>query len=240
MGLKLFVDFEGGLTPGNIAKDIFLRFGGIRSGELFRECEEGKFSAAECLHQQAENLGILNGDSLDQFFKAQSVDRSFKDLLLFCKDHGIEFIVVSSGIDYPVRKILETNEIGDARFFANPAEFVPSGVGHRLKLRFPYADAECARCSCCKRNIMLTCSGEDDIVAYVGGEYSESCPAFYADLVFAKDRFQTICQRENITYVPYNTLLDVIDRLRSLLADGRGLRKRRRAELRRREAFLCE
>jgi 2-hydroxy-3-keto-5-methylthiopentenyl-1-phosphate phosphatase len=87
---------------------------------------------------------------------------------------------------------------------------------------------------------MLTHSGEDDIVAYVTGEYSEACPALHADLVFAKDRFQTICQRENITYFPYDTLLDVTNRLRILLADGRGLRKRRRAELRRRQAFLCE
>ena len=63
--------------------------------------------------------------------------------------------------------------------------------------------------------------------------------ARYADIVFAKDDLQAFCQRENISYYLYESFHDVTGRLTELL-DRRQLRKRRRAELKRMEAFQRE
>ena len=86
---------------------------------------------------------------------------------------------------------------------------------------------------------MLTHSGEDEIIVFVGEGYSDRCPAEYADIVFAKDALQTYCQERNISYFLYTSFADVVSRLTNLL-EGKNIRKRRNAELRRREAFLAE
>ncbi len=241
MGLKIFVDFDGTITTEDVGNGFFLKFGGPRCSALVREYRAGEISAVECFRREAEALGFVNKTEADQFFKAQPVDRGFKDFVLFCKEQGIDVAILSDGLDYYIREILEANDIRDVPFFANHAEFIPeNGMGYKLHLRFPYTDAECTRCACCKRNILLTRSGEEDILAYVGEGYSDTCPAQYADIVFAKDHLQSFCQRENITYYPYANFHDVIERLRTLSTDGKRFRKRRRAELRRREAFLRE
>ena len=86
---------------------------------------------------------------------------------------------------------------------------------------------------------MLTHASDDDIIVYIGEGYSDRCPAQYADIVFAKDKLQTYCQQENISYYLYASFFDVTTRLTELLG-RRQLRKRRRAELKRREAFSRE
>jgi len=113
------------------------------------------------------------------------------------------------------------------------------GPEMKLVLSFPYANAECDRCACCKRNIMLTQSAENDVLVYIGEGYSDRCPAGYADVVFAKDILQTYCQAENISYHPYLSFRDIRRALEQLLLRGH-LRKAYRAEVRRREAFIRE
>jgi 2-hydroxy-3-keto-5-methylthiopentenyl-1-phosphate phosphatase len=88
---------------------------------------------------------------------------------------------------------------------------------------------------------MLSLSADEDIIIYVGEGYSDRCPVRFADVVFAKDDLLRHCQEENISYYAYRQFCDVEERLRQLLAGGDrkgGLRKRRQAELARREVFL--
>ena len=87
---------------------------------------------------------------------------------------------------------------------------------------------------------MLSMSGDDDVIVYIGEGYSDRCPARYADIVFAKDDLLKFCHRENISYLEYRTFADVQLRLESVLSLKRPdiFRKRRRAELARRAVFV--
>ena len=86
---------------------------------------------------------------------------------------------------------------------------------------------------------MLTRSGEEDIIVYIGEGYSDRCPVQYADIVFARDALQTYCQEQNISYFLYSTFDDVIARLASLVSKKK-LRKRLAAETKRKELFIAE
>jgi len=242
MPLKLFVDFDGTITRNDVGNDFFHTFGGPRCEVFVREYREGGLSAVECFCREAAAVGHINRREVIDFFRSQPLDGSFSKLVRFCRECGIELTVLSDGLDYYIREIFETHGIRDVRVVANEARFVPdSGLPTaRLELRFPYTDAECIRCACCKRNLILTESGDDDMLAYVGEGYSDTCPVQYVDIVFAKDDLQRFCRKENISYYPYSDFLDVISRLKGLMKDGKHLRRRRRAELKRREAFLRE
>jgi 2-hydroxy-3-keto-5-methylthiopentenyl-1-phosphate phosphatase len=153
----------------------------------------------------------------------------------------VDLLIVSDGLDYYIRRILGRYNCPEVPFVSNVASLVrPGGDGRvEVSVTFPHSDAGCDRCACCKRNIMLTASAEEDIIGYVGEGYSDRCPVRYADIVFAKDVLQTYCQNENISYYPYETFDDVVARLRRLLERSR-LRPRPRAAVARRAAFRHE
>jgi 2,3-diketo-5-methylthio-1-phosphopentane phosphatase len=241
MALRLFIDFDGTITREDVGNLMFREFGGPACDELVRDYREERISAVECFRREAAAMGPVRPTDVDRLVRSREIDEGFPALATFCREENIGLSIVSDGLDFYITTILEQHGIDGLPVFANQAKFHPAGSGlATLALSFPYQDAECTRCACCKRNIILTGSGDEDVIGYIGEGYSDMCPARYADIVFAKSSLQTFCQKENISYYSYVTLHDVVERLRGLMSTGRKIRKRRRAELRRRDAFLKE
>lgn len=251
MALKVFVDFDGTITRlrpnrfgGQAKKDVgnafFGEFGGEICSQYIAEYKSEAISAKELFRKEVAAIGLLNEKKAIEFLHQQPVDQSFKTFVEFCRARNVEFHVVSDGLDYYIEKILLHNGMEGISFFANRLEVSSNENGFaRLAISFPFDDAECTRCACCKRKIMLAKCSEDDIIVYVGEGYSDRCPAQYADIVFAKDELQKFCQEKNISYFLYNSFDDIVKRLEELLSKKR-LKPRREAEMKRREAFIAE
>ena len=242
MGLRMFVDFDGTVTREDVGNAFFRTFGGPVCDESIRAYREGSISATECFTREAAAVGAFKRDEALGFFRDREIDPTFPHLLGYAQQSGIELTILSDGLDLYIREILDANGLTGIPFFANEGSFRPARVPGEvtLGLSFPYQDQECTRCACCKRNIMLTQSSEKDIILLVGEGYSDRCPARYADVVFAKADLQTYCQRENISYFPYQSFRDVVSHLEKAMGSGRPFRKRTRAELNRQEAFRTE
>ena len=242
MTVRLFVDFDGTVTQEDVGNAFFRRFGGQRCDEIVRMYREGRISAAGCYTLEAEAMGAFDPVEVTSYVRRFAIDETFHSLVRFARERGYSLTIVSDGLDLYIREILAANGLDGVGFFANRAEFVPTGESGRskLKLEFPLQDEECTRCACCKRNLMLTQSADEDVIVLVGEGFSDMCPARFADVVFAKKELQTHCQRENISYAPYADFNDVVEKLTEMTRDGKRLRKRTRAEVRRRTAFREE
>jgi 2,3-diketo-5-methylthio-1-phosphopentane phosphatase len=237
MAVRVYIDFDGTITTRDVGNALFITFGGEVCDELVRSYRAGHLSARQCFLGEAAAVGALDQKLFENFVAEQPIDPSFPEFVDYCTTRRFEAVVLSDGLDLYIRPILERHGLQGLQWFANHA--TTEGNGGVLRLEFPHGNAECDRCACCKRNIMLTGSSENDVIVYVGEGFSDQCPAGYADVVFAKDALQTYCQKHNISYLPYRTFGDVRRKM-DLLA-GRGhLRKRHRAEVRRREAFIGE
>jgi len=241
MALKIFVDFDGTITRNDVGNEFFLRFGGSVCEGLVAQYHRGEITAQECFRREAAAIGAIVPAELDGFLAGQEIDPAFPRFVEFCRIRGIDLTVVSDGLDYYINAILGTHGIKGLTVFSNVLELgAPDAEGRApITLRFPNTDAECGVCASCKRNVMLTRAGDDDILVYVGEGFSDRCPAGYADVVFAKDALQAYCQQENISYFLYASFDDVMKRMMELIARKR-MRQRRRAELRRREVFSSE
>jgi len=241
MAVKIFVDFDGTITTRDVGNTLFREFGGAACEGFIAEYHQEKISAQELFRREAAAAGSVLPADLNALLDRQAIDPGFKGFVDFCRARGLEFHVVSDGLDYYIDRVLRAHGITGVPFVANTLTLESAGADERafLSLTFPYGDSECDRCACCKRNYMLTHAGEDDIIVFIGEGYSDRCPVRYADIVFAKDDLQAFCQRENISYYLYESFHDVTGRLTELLA-RRQLRKRRRAELKRMEAFQRE
>jgi 2-hydroxy-3-keto-5-methylthiopentenyl-1-phosphate phosphatase len=241
VALKVFVDFDGTITQQDIGNAFFRKFVGEEYDGFLREYKEERISARECFWRGVKAIGELKREDAAAFVKSYPIDETFRKFVAYCRSQRIEFHILSDGLDFYIKEILAQNGLEGISVFANALEFVPSARKHSdsLTVTFPYTDAECERCACCKRNIMLTRSGEEDIIVYIGEGYSDRCPVQYADIVFARDALQTYCQEQNISYFLYSTFDDVIARLASLVSKKK-LRKRLAAETKRKELFIAE
>jgi 2,3-diketo-5-methylthio-1-phosphopentane phosphatase len=240
MNLKLFVDSDGTITLDDVGNQFFLTFGGPACNDLVRQYHDGLLSAQELFRREAAAIGSVAPEACDAFIDRQKVSAGFPRFIDYCRSSGIGVAIVSDGLDYYINRILVRNGITGVPVFCNRLRFTAAENGKSaLAIEFPYECTECQRCACCKRNIVLTRSGEDDIIGYIGEGFSDQCAAEYADIVFAKDSLQRYCQEKNISYLPYGDFNDVVARLETLTRRKR-LRKRRRAELKRREAFVNE
>jgi len=244
--LKIFIDFDGTITRQDVGDSIFETFGSVKCRDIIQQYRDGTITAVDCFQQECEACGIVDRQALNVFLDQQEIDPSFVEFDNFCRRQNLEFTIVSDGMDYYINRIFKNHEIEGTQVFANTLELITvNGTSTvRFKPSFPYRDEVCNRCACCKRNIILTTSGDDDIIVFIGEGYSDRCPARYADIVFAKDDLLKFCRQENISYYEYQSFADVIQRLKKLLnairPDGTilGVRKRRRAEFARREVFI--
>lgn len=240
MPLKVFVDFDGTITKEDVGNLFFREFGGEICTSYVADYKAEIISAKNLFVKEVGAIRQFDEKKAAEFLRRQVVDESFKAFVEFCRSHGVEFHIVSDGLDYYIERMLSANGIKEVSVFANHLEVAPDEAGgSRLQISFPHDDAECTRCACCKRNILLTNCGDDDIIVFVGEGYSDRCPAQYADIVFAKDELQKFCQERNISYYLYDSFEDVVLRLEELLRKPR-LKPRREAEMRRRDAFIAE
>ena len=244
-GVKVFVDFDGTITRRDVGDAVFEEFGGKKCIEILEDFRNGTISAVECYERESAACGRVDQVLLDEFLDGQAIDSTFVDFVQFCRVQGFGCCILSDGLDYYINRILRCYGLGTVEFFANTLTLKPvdgpSTV--ELQLSYPYADEVCDRCACCKRNHMLTRSGDDEIIVYVGEGYSDRCPIRFADIVFAKDDLLKYCQLEKISCHEYQCFSDVRDRLLRMLSENNGrngLRPRRQTVLARRRVFMGE
>ncbi len=240
--IRVFIDFDGTVSRQDVGDAMFERFGGVSSTEAVREYRAEKISATECFRRECTACGDVDRTHLDSFLDGQEIDPTFQAFLAFCRSRGMECAILSDGMDYYIRRILERNGIGDTRFFSNALELKPVTNDGTVRLvpSFPFTDETCDRCACCKRNHMLTLSGDEDVIVYVGEGYSDRCPSRYADVVFAKDDLLAYCRSEKLPCHEYGDFSDVQRTMETLLSGSgrRPLKKRRQAELARKEVTM--
>jgi 2-hydroxy-3-keto-5-methylthiopentenyl-1-phosphate phosphatase len=142
--------------------------------------------------------------------------------------------VVSDGFDVYISRVLEHAGLSSLPVFSNSAVYSNGGG---ITPSFPHSDAECTACANCKRNHLLTHSGEDDVIVYIGDGHSDCCPARYADIVYAKHTLLKYCEKENITYHRFDTFRDVLKSFQHIV-ETTAPRKRRTAEMARNDIFM--
>ncbi|MGH2569430.1 MAG: HAD-IB family phosphatase, partial [Bacteroidota bacterium] len=174
--LRVFCDFDGTIATQDVGNQLFRTFAGERAVQIVQRYLAGEINARECLIQECAAIERLTPEELGTFVDRFEIDPHFTEFTKFCAVHEIPVTVLSDGLDRYVERMLNNHRLGHLPWFANHAEFVKEGPSFKLIPSFPYRDAECERCGNCKRNHLLTMSGDDDIIVYVGDGISDQCP----------------------------------------------------------------
>lgn len=231
---RVFVDFDGTITKVDVGNMFFRKFGNEEESlKAAEKWKNGSLSGAGLLIKEAAFVKVTREEAVD-FAKSCEIDGSFKTFLSFCVEKNIDVRILSDGLDFYIAEILKSNGISGIPFYSNRARFDTV----RIEIELPY-ESDCTKCANCKGYQILTQTGPDDVIIYVGNGFSDRCAVQYADVVFAKDDLLKYCEENNITYFPFESFDDVLAKFRKIASTG-NFRKRHRAELKRREAYLTE
>lgn len=231
---KIFVDFDGTITKQDIGEQLFLQYGDREKAEvIIKRISSRKLTSVEGWKALFEVLNPVSIDELTNFVRSFEIDNAFHRLVSFAQEQPVEMIILSDGFEFYIRTILEREYISGIPIYSNRLIDNGSGKPHPV---FPYRDEECKDCANCKRNHVIENSGDDEFTIYIGNGSSDVCPAQYCDFIFAKDSLRKFCEKEKVTFFPYDNFNEVVLKLETLFAKKR-LKKRHQAELKRKNLY---
>jgi len=234
---KLFVDFDGTITKQDVGEAIFRRFGSASETDIIvADLVSGKITARKCWELLFSTIIKVDPKLLNEFIDIMEIDSTFPKFHKYCLDNDIVMFVLSDGFDYYINRIFKREKLNHIKVFANS---LTVNENNELVPSFPYFDIDCQTSANCKRNHILNNSSDDDYTICIGDGNSDKYSTEFCDFIFAKDDLLRYCEKERITYFPFNNFDDVITRLEFLKAKKR-LKKRHQAELKRREVYLQE
>jgi 2-hydroxy-3-keto-5-methylthiopentenyl-1-phosphate phosphatase len=139
----------------------------------------------------------------------------FRELLAYCREHDIDFAVVSNGLDFYIKIILETVGVDGVDVFAARAQFGDNGIesnyfcpGGKL-IRDKFKDA-----------YLAAFQGQGYRVLYAGNGPSDLAPARKSAHIFATGSLLDQCRELQIEHSPFDDFNEVITVLKSLPDDG--------------------
>jgi 2,3-diketo-5-methylthio-1-phosphopentane phosphatase len=120
---------------------------------------------------------------LDEALDALAIDPTFEAFSTFCATNGVDLTIVSDGVDYFIRRILQRCGLEHLPLQAN--HLMPLGE-RRYTLAHPYRVQDCAAgagtCKCASAGAERGSSR----TVLIGDGRSDFCVAHEADIVFAK------------------------------------------------------
>ncbi len=237
LSYAVFTDFDGTIAMDDIGDALFLRYGDVTvCSENFDAYRSGRIDARQCWINGFATIPPMSRQSMTEFALGHAVDPGFRPFVEYCDSVSIPVTVLSDGFDAYIDPVLAREGLSALPRWTNAVRFTENGT---MEPVFPHTDAECRRCANCKRNHLVTRSTDDQVIVYIGDGISDRCPVHYADLVFAKDSLVAYCEERNITFHRFNDFSDVLTRFRAIV-ETKKPRKRRTAELARKDLFLGE
>lgn len=234
---KVFVDFDGTITIEDTGDAIFTRFGdtGFVQG-VIKDLLNDRISARECWVKLCESVAHINKNELDDFILKLEIDETFHSFVDYCNKHGIKLYVLSDGFDYYIDLIFRREKLNHLTVFSNKLK-----IDERNKMipSFPFYDSGCTSSANCKRNHIINNSGDDEFTIFIGDGNSDKYTVQFCDFIFAKKDLLKYCEKERISYFPFNDFNDVTARMDTLRQKKR-LKKRHQAELKRQTLYINE
>lgn len=234
---KIFIDFDGTITKIDVGEALFREFGDTEKvNKIIEDLLADKISARECWVKMCGTVSGFTSEKFESFLENIEIDETFADFTKFCNSNNYDMYVLSDGFDYYIQRILQRENFGNLRVYSNSLLIDNS---NKLVPSFPFYDSGCSSSANCKRNHIINNSSDDDYTVFIGDGNSDKFTVQFCDFIFAKDDLLKYCERERITYFPFNNFKDVSERIIQLSSKKR-LKKRHQAVLKRREAYMAE
>jgi 2-hydroxy-3-keto-5-methylthiopentenyl-1-phosphate phosphatase len=203
-------DFDDTITYKDVSLILLDKFAGPEWREMWDSYQAGRMTLG-AFNERAFGMVKAGRQEMLHFIKGRFAIRpGFSQFVRHCRENGLRFVIVSNGLDFYIREILEGLGLGDVEFHAAETVFDPAG----LKVRYVSHDG-----SVVDRDFKLGYTkkfiSEGYQITYIGDGTSDIGPARLCDRVFATQSLLRHCQTNNIACSPFEDFNDILTALRS-------------------------
>lgn len=234
--LKIFIDFDGTISTEDVGDAIFRKFGNPnKTNQIIDDLHNDKITSRQCWDLLCDSVNFIDEKKLDEFINSQQIEKTFPPFVKFCENTSIDLFILSDGFDYYIKRLLKKENLFHLKFFSNTLEIIEG----KLIPKYPYYNADHPTSANPKHYHIINNSSDEDFTIYIGDGNSDKDAAQYCDYIFAKNHLLKFCERERISYFPFNNFDDVTLRIKELLSRKR-LKKRHQAQIKRKHAYEAE
>lgn len=213
----VLADFDGTVCPTDVGNAVCARFAEGDWRALDDDAYAGRVSLRDAIGAQTRMLRASRNEMVGYVLDCFAVDPTFPALVRRARDAGTQVTVVSDGLGFYVRPMLDAAGLGDVPVLANALEATAEG----LRLAHPHAHKRCAGCGTCKAQAVLRAREDAGWTAFVGDGMTDRYGALFADVVFAKGRLAELCSVAGVRYLPWTDFDDVAGALAEAAAAPR-------------------
>jgi len=204
-------DFDGTITERDTAFFLLDAFAQGDWRQLLQEYKEHKISVGQ-FNAQAFAMVKADKKTLLKVVKDESKMRDgFQELVACCSKRGFSLAIVSNGLDFYIKAILEEIGLESIEVHAAQAQFHSEG----MKVQYIGPDGKQLNDGIKETYIKLFLE-QGYRVIYVGNGDSDIYAAKYAQYVFARGELLDYCKENNLECKPFNTLTDIVKELELL------------------------
>jgi 2,3-diketo-5-methylthio-1-phosphopentane phosphatase len=207
---QVWIDFDGTISQRDVLDELIRKFAKNDSWRLIEErWAAGLIGSFDCLREEFALLRV-SAPELTDFVRRIPIDPGFNDLIKIFQSLGVPVAILSDGVERFIRLILAENGFSDIPIYANRIAHKGDRLSLRCHLRSSLCESGAAHCKC-STAARIGQAAKKSI--YIGDGRSDLCPAYKADVVFAKGVLAKELARRQKSHISYNTLRDVIARL---------------------------
>jgi 2-hydroxy-3-keto-5-methylthiopentenyl-1-phosphate phosphatase len=204
-------DFDGTITEEDISFLILDAFADGDWRQLLGQYREGKISVGY-FNTTAFAMVKESEATLKKFVERNfDIRGGFGEMVKYCQKRGLRFVIVSNGMEFYIRMILEHIGLDDIEVIAAKADFRDDGIrasyigpgGNRLQDGF-------------KKEYTRQFLNDGYHIVYIGNGASDVPSARLASHVFATGEMLDYFRKEGISCTPFGDFKDVIKGLELL------------------------
>jgi 2-hydroxy-3-keto-5-methylthiopentenyl-1-phosphate phosphatase len=204
-------DFDGTITEDDVSFVLLDTFAEGDWRKLFQQYRENKISVGD-FNTKAFAMVKASSEELLQVARDKvRLREGLHNLVAYCQERGFRLVIVSNGLDFYIKSILEGVGLGNIEIHAARTRFNAGGLevqyigpeGNQLNKGFKEAYTK-----------LFLKQGYQ--VSYVGNGPSDIFPASLAQHVFARDGLLESCREKKLKCKSFDNLNDVVRGLKLL------------------------
>lgn len=204
-------DFDSTITVQDVGVSLLETFGARNWRQIEDEYRSGQISVEEEIRRQFVHMKASQKAILDFVDRTAEVRPGFPQLVDYCRNEGIRFVIVSNGLDLYIEPILLKLGLPDLERYSGQAVVTPEGIA--VDYIYPGgANSEEGFKLACLRHLQ---NGGQPIV-YIGDAISDIPPALDADHVIARSELQDHFRINRLPHSAFETFYDVQEHLQGL------------------------
>jgi 2-hydroxy-3-keto-5-methylthiopentenyl-1-phosphate phosphatase len=215
----IFCDFDGTITTSDNILALMKHFDPPGWENILHDLLEGRKSLKAAVGEMFALFPSEQKTSVqDYVLQSAGIREGFAQLLAYCKQSDIPFLITSGGIDFFIYPLLAPFDINPEQIYCNQSNF----KGSHIEIVWQHScDELCDKqCGMCKTRVIRQYPSEQYYRILIGDSLTDFEGSKIVDFVFARSHLLERCQQTNLLHKPYESFFDVIEHLRSLSANS--------------------